>query len=208
MTSAPAKPTIGLAGGIGSGKSKVADLLGQLGACVINSDAENRRQLESDEVRGVLESWWGSRVLDERGRVDRRRVAEIVFADAAERQRLEGLLHPRIDAARRKHAAAAQDDPAVRAIVIDAPLLFEAGLDRDCDAVIFVDAPLAVRQARVMATRGWPPDELRRREDSQMPLDSKRVRADYICINDSDEAALARQVEIIFRQIVSRNKPE
>lgn len=199
---ASGKATIGLAGGIGSGKSKVAELLGRLGCLVISSDAVNREQLATPEVRDTLAAWWGSQILDERGQVDRRRVAEIVFADAAERRRLEQLLHPRIEAARRRVMEAAQTDPSVRAFVIDAPLLYEAGLDQVCRAVIFVDAPQAVREARVRATRGWSAGELHRREASQMDLEAKKARADHVCVNDSDEAELAARVERILNEIV------
>jgi dephospho-CoA kinase len=201
------KPVIGLAGGIGAGKSRVAGLLESLGAHVIRSDEVNQQELEHAEVRRTLSAWWGPAVLDSRGRVDRGRVADIVFNDPEQRRRLESLLHPRIEANRRRQMEAAARDPRVRAVVIDAPLLYEAGLDAVCDCVIFVEAPAELRAARVAAGRGWSKAELERREKSQRPLDIKRSKADYICVNDSDERTLSEQVKTIFQQIVASHSP-
>ena len=118
-----AKPVIGLAGGIGAGKSTVAQMLGDRGARVIDSDRIAREELDHPDVRVVLRHWWGDSVCGPQGRVDRGRVADIVFPDAAERKRLEGLIHPRVAARRREQIAAARSDPAVRMIVLDLSLI-------------------------------------------------------------------------------------
>src|SRR5262249_1514299 len=120
------KPIIGLSGGIGAGKSEAARLLSEMGADVIDSDAISRRALDSEEVIGLRGTWWGPAVVTADGRADRRRIADIVFADEAQRQRLEVLLHPRVAAERNRRIEAAERDPGVRAIVIDSPLLYEA----------------------------------------------------------------------------------
>ncbi len=200
------RPVVGLSGGIGSGKSAVAGILAELGAAVINSDELNRQELEEQEVRDALASWWGPGVLGPDGRIDRSAVARIVFADEAQRHRLEGLMHPRIEKRRAALTARYELDPRIRMIVIDAPLLYEAGLDRQCDAVIFVDAPRELRLARVRETRGWSDAELERREKNQQPLEMKRARANYTCTNNSDLDDLRRQVESIFSRIVASSE--
>ena len=168
-----------------------------------DSDALARAALQDPSIKQTLVEWWGAVVLDASGAVDRSEVAHIVFADHAERRRLEALTHPWIEARRRADWA---DPPAhTRALVLDAPLLFEAGLDAQCDAVIFVDTPGDVRVRRV-AARGWDEAELRRREESQMPLDEKRSRADHVLQNTGDLDALRTEVERILSDIIESHR--
>jgi dephospho-CoA kinase len=199
------KPTIGLAGGIGSGKSTVASILEELGARVICSDRLNHEELDSPEVLRQLREWWGEHVLTAEGRADRAAIRELVAGDPQARVRLEQLVHPRIAARRRELMEEYTADPAVKAVVWDSPLLFEAGLAGQCDRVIFVEATREVRLARVMQDRGWTPEDLERLEKSQKPLDYKRDRADYRVVNNSDNQGLRRQVSDIFSRILSGN---
>lgn len=194
---------IGVAGGIGAGKSAVAAALADLGCIVIDSDKEARALLTRDDVKRELVSWWGPSVLDERGEVDRSAVARIVFSDEAQRRRLEGLTHPMLRTNRERVKALARERGAP-AVVLDAPLLFEAGLDAECDAVIFVDAPREVRLDRVVASRGWDEAELDRREKSQWPLEDKRSRSDYVVRNDRGTASLREAVARILDDILTR----
>lgn len=197
-------PVIGLAGGIGSGKSTVADILERLGCVVSRSDREGRAALRDPEIRDTLVVWWGPSMLDGDGAIDRQRVAEIVFSDRAERDRLEKLTHPWIEARRRDLFAAASPD--APAFVIDAPLLFEAGVNEECDAVIFVEAGRDERIRRVRTDRGWTEREARRREDSQLPLDVKRSGADYVIRNDGDLSALETQVRTVLETIIETRR--
>jgi dephospho-CoA kinase len=192
---------IGTAGAIGAGKSRVAAEFGRLGAVVIDSDREAKHALDRPEVRDALASWWGPRVLGADGRVDRKAVAEIIFADPAERRRLEELVHPIV---RRSRVAAIQEATLARApaVVIDAPLLFEAGVDAECDVVVFVDAPADVRRRRVRESRGWDNAELARREAHQLDPAEKRRRSAYVLNNDGDEAAVAHRAAGIYRAIL------
>ncbi|GMU20250.1 MAG: dephospho-CoA kinase [Phycisphaerae bacterium] len=197
------KPIIGLAGGIGSGKSTVAAILEELGSAVIASDRLNHEELDEPEVLSCLREWWGDTVVGPDGRANRAILRQIVAGDAAARQRLERLVHPRI--ARRREALTRRyaDDPAIRAIVWDSPLLFEAGLDRQCDWIVFVDAPRDTRLGRVLQKRGWTPEDLDRLEKSQKPLDIKRDRAHYRVTNNSDFESLHRQVQEVFSRILA-----
>jgi dephospho-CoA kinase len=194
-------PVIGLAGGIGAGKSIVAAALGDLGCVVIDSDAQAKTVLERPEVRDELVRWWGRGVMGADGGIDRKAVAKIVFADERERKRLEALVHPLVRVKRAELARAARDSGAA-AVVVDAPLLFEAGVDAECDAVIFVDAPREIRLARVRARSGWDDAELERREKSQWPLESKRARSDFVVVNDGPPDVLAARVASVLDQIL------
>jgi dephospho-CoA kinase len=99
---------------------------------------------------------------------------------------LEQLLHPWVDRARERAMSAAADDPQVLAFIWDTPLLFETGLNRQCDAVVFVETARALRLERLRTSRGWDAAELDRREKSQWPLDKKREMSDYVVVNTAD----------------------
>lgn len=199
---APSGPVvIGLAGGIGAGKSHVAKVLGDLGCVVSDSDALAKAALQEPGVRGELAAWWGPGVLDDQGRVDRARVGAIVFADPAQRRRLEALVHPRVHAARARQMQEARARGAP-ALVIDAPLLFEAGVDAECDAVVFVECPAPVRRERVRA-RGWTDDELARREAAQLPLEEKRRRCRFVIDNDPARTDLPAQARRVLDEVLN-----
>ena len=195
------RPVIGLSGAIGAGKSAVAAILSEAGCVIADADLATRSILASKEAAETLASWWGRRVLAEDGSVDRSAVARIVFTDPAERRRLEGFVHPRVQADRADRFAAAP--PEAPALVVDAPLLFEAGLDAGCDHVVFVDCPRAIRLARVAEHRGWSDEELARREAAQWPLDRKRQRADSVLVNDADLASLRTKVLDLLKRILA-----
>ena len=199
------KPIIGIAGGIGSGKTFVAKLFGELGALVISSDEQVTDAYSDPEVRATLRSWWGDDVIRPDGEINRRLIGAKVFADPAERKRLEELLHPRVHAAReRAMAAAAANNPRVVAFVWDTPLLFETDLHQQCDAVVFVDAPLETRLARVAETRHWDAAELARRENSQWGLDRKRNFADYVISNTAGAEVARGQVQDVLSRILAK----
>ncbi len=197
-------PTLGICGGIGSGKSTVAAILAELGCVVCDSDAVAREALLDGAIRDEIVSWWGPGVLDESGEIDRGAVAKIVFVRPRQRQRLESLVHPWIETRRR--ALFEQAPPDAPALVIDAPLLFETGLDRECDAVIFVDTNRDRRVARLTGSRGWNEAELTKREKSQLSLDDKRARADYFVINNGDLDELSEQVRRILNELTQPHR--
>jgi dephospho-CoA kinase len=198
------KPVIGIAGGIGSGKTLVARLFGEFGALVISSDDQVTEAYRDAEVRRTLVDWWGADVIRPDGQINRSLIGAKVFADPAERKRLEALLHPRVQAARARAMAAAADDPRVVAFVWDTPLLFETALHRECDAVVFVDAPLQTRLARVTQTRNWDAAELARRENSQWGLDRKRDFADYVISNTAGVDVARGQVQDVLSRILAK----
>lgn len=173
---------IGLAGGIGSGKSAVAASFARQGCAVIDSDAEAKEALQRPDVRDTMVSWWGPAILTPAGTVDRAAIARVVFADPLQRGRLEGLIHPLIRRTRESAQAEARL-AGTPAIVYDAPLLFEVGLDALCDAVVFVECPRDERLRRVSVSRGWTESDLSRREAAQWPLDRKRIASTFTVNN-------------------------
>ncbi len=195
------KPAIGLLGGIGAGKSTVAQILASRGGAIIDSDRLGHEVLGDPEVVAILRQWWGSDVFGPDGRVDRGRVGAVVFDQPKELKRLEELLYPRIGERRAVLSAKYQADPVVTVIVLDAPKLLEVGLDAECDALIFVDAEWPVRVRRVAEARDWTEEELRRREKLQKPLDMKKARADHVVVNQAGVDALRSQVERVLSQV-------
>jgi dephospho-CoA kinase len=211
MTSAPlaTRPIVlGIAGGIGSGKSAVAAAFARLGCVVIDSEVRARAALDRPDVRETLVSWWGTGILTPDGRIDRASVSKIVFLDPEQRKRLEALVHPIV---RQDRAAMISDlqssgGPGVRGrqiVIIDAPLLFEVGLDAECDAVVFVDAPREQRLARVAQTRGWSEAELHRREAAQLPVEQKRARSRFLVNNSSTLADIDAQARAVLDQVLA-----
>lgn len=210
-------PIVGLAGGIGSGKSAVARLLAERGAVVSDSDAQARALLKEPGIAAILTRWWGTSILGPDKRPDRANVAALVFADPAQRKRLEELIHPILHSQRKAALLAARKaDPQPPLFVIDAPLLFEAGLDKECDAVIFVDAPRPVRLARVTKTRHWDEAELTRREAAQLPLAAKQARSTFTIDNSIgggggegegegpvDDSHINRQLDALWPSLIA-----
>jgi dephospho-CoA kinase len=196
------KPIIGIVGGIGSGKSFIAGLFGELGCVVIDSDAQVRAAYEQPAVRQTLREWWGEGVFRADGSIDRRAIAARVFTDPRERGRLEGLIHPLVREARLAEMKKYASDPQCLAFVWDTPLLFETGSNRECDVVVFVDAPLDLRLERVGRGRRWEAAELHRRENLQWPLDRKREMSDIVLRNAADVGEARGQVRDVFSRIL------
>lgn len=198
VTAAPPPFILGLSGGIGAGKSTAARILADLGAHVIDFDALAQAALDDPRVRSTLAQWWGDAILSKStSTIDRAAVASRVFNNPDERRRLESLIHPivwRTKAQAQAEAVAAGKPLAV----MDAPLLFEAGLDRECDAVLFIDADREIRLERVRHTRGWDDAELHRRETAQFPVPDKMARSRFVVQNNASPAELALAIRRIL----------
>jgi len=195
------KPIIGLVGGIGSGKSFVAQFFAEEDCMVIDSDAAVGEAYQRFLVREKLRQWWGPSVLLPNGQVNRKEIARIVFNDQEQRRRLEAMIHPIVAELRDEQMRRGADDASVKAYVWDTPLLLEAGLGGQCDAIVYIDAPEAERIERVRQARGWDEAELRRREKLQIPLDKKLDMANDIVRNT---AGADEEVRNQVRKVLSR----
>ncbi len=186
---------VGLAGGVGSGKSTVAAFFRNWGARVLDADAIGHRVIEQPGVKARLVRAWGPGIL--RGaRVDRSRLAREAFRSRDTARRLNRLVHPGILREIRRRIARARGW-----VVLDAPLLFEAGAHRLCDRVVFVDAPRDLRHRRA-AARGWTPAEAARRERFQWPLARKKSMADYVIDNAGPKSRTTDQARKIRDDIL------
>lgn len=170
---------------------------------VIDSDQQAREAYVDPEIRQSLRKWWGDAVFRTDGSINRSAIAGLVFQNPSERIRLEQLLHPWIDRARRRLMEEHANDPQVLAFVWDTPLLIETGLNAQCDAIVYVDAPDAVRWKRVSELRKWNEEEWRRREKLQRPLDMKRKISEYVIVNTADADAASVDVRGQVREILS-----
>jgi dephospho-CoA kinase len=201
--------TIGLIGGVASGKSLVAQMLVELGAGLLDADRTGHGVLSDDaDVHEELRRRWGDAVFTSQSEVDRRAIASRVFgagqSAAEDRRFLEDLLHPRIaerlNAQRRVYLAQGR-----AAVVLDAPLLLEAGWQPMCDLVLMVDASRETRLARAR-TRGWSESQFDQREAAQLPVDEKRRAAHVIINNDGSEQALHDKVRDFWQCHVVQNQ--
>jgi dephospho-CoA kinase len=187
--------SIGLTGGVGSGKSTVAQLLAEHGAVVIDADAIAREVVEpgADGLRAVAAEF-GPTALTAEGRLDRSALADLVFHDPQARLRLNAILHPRIAA----HTAEIMASLPPDAIVVhDVPLLVENDLAGAYELVMVVEADRRLRLERLEA-RGMPPEEARRRMAAQATDAERRAVADVVVRNHGDRADLASQVDEIW----------
>jgi dephospho-CoA kinase len=198
------KPTIGLTGGIASGKSTVARVLSDLGVGVVDADQIAREVVAagSEGLREVVAAF-GPEVLAQDGALDREKLAARVFEDEAARLQLQSITHPRIgrSSAERIAALHASNAPYV---VYDAPLLVEVGAHKGLDALIVVAADEANQVARALARGGMPEAETRRRIAAQFPLARKIEVADYVIHNDGSLADLERRAREVHAQIAQR----
>jgi dephospho-CoA kinase len=203
LSTSPKKPIIGLTGTIGAGKTEVGKILADLGCAVISADALAHQILEEAPAKEFITNNFGPGVLDADGRVNRKKIGELVFSDAAKLRLLEGFIHPEVKRRQAVLIDGFQADSEKKAIVLDVPLLIESGLKHLCDWVILVDADREIRQKRVGQSRGWSKEELARREKFFYSICLKRSVADAIVYNNSTIEACRQQVETILSRIIS-----
>lgn len=190
---------VGLVGGIGSGKSRVAAAFAARGARVVSGDDLAHEALRQPEVKEQIAGRWGRDVFDDKGEVARGRLAAVVFKDPEERRALEAMVHPWIRSRIRQQVEEARRDPALRLVVLDAAIMLEAGWNGICDRLVFIDAPKEERLRRVAGQRGWTAADLEARERAQLPLTAKAARADHALDNSGSLERLGRQVDELLR---------
>ena len=196
--------TLGITGGPATGKSLVARGFSRLGAALIDADVIAREVVEpGTRVFKAVVRAFGQSVLRPDGTLDRKALGRIVFADYERLAELTALTHPEILRIIRARIAALKEEDSVPLIVVDAPLLFESGLDADMDkvAVVFVEEDEQVR--RLMARNGVDRKSALRLIESQMPLEEKKARADFIIDNNGTPEETLKQVEEIYKSLLT-----
>jgi dephospho-CoA kinase len=190
---------LGLTGGIGSGKSMVALMFAQLGADVIDADQLARDVVEPGQpALQEIVATFGRDVLMPDGRLNRGKLAGIIFADPAARAKVNAITHPRIREQMDAEVAARGSGPGV--LILDIPLLYENARADTVEKVIVVWVDPETQLRRLTERDGLTIDEARKRVGAQMPLDAKRARADHVIDNSASRESTRRQVEAIYRR--------
>lgn len=193
---------VALTGGIGAGKSLVANYLFTLGAQVIDADQLSRSAIERgsagfDEVIAAF----GDAILKD-GDIDRRALGELIFNDPEKRKLLEGIIHPRVQQALAEARKRLSDD---EILVYEIPLLVETNAASKFDLVITVEAPLENRIKRLKA-RGLYQSEIEKRIANQVTPEARRAIANIVIENDGNEEDLLRKVEAIWEELNAPSK--
>lgn len=195
---------IGLTGGIASGKSTVAKLLADKGAIVVDADLLARAVVEPGQpALAELVARFGAAILTAEGRLDRKRLGAIAFADPDARADLGRITHPRIGAASARAIADASERGA-QVVFYEAALLVENRAHAGLAGLIVVAATAEVQQQRLMARDGITGDEARQRITAQAPLSAKLAAATWVVTNDGDPDELAQQVDAIVAEIEAK----
>lgn len=189
---------VGLTGGIGSGKSRVADFFVECGAALVDTDAiAHELTAPGGEAMPELIAAFGSGIVDARGALDRSAMRQRVFAAPEERQRLEAILHPQIRRLADERCRAATAPYVILAV----PLLIESGSYRQrCKRILVVDCPEELQIARVMARNGLSADDVRAIMPTQATRQQRLLAADDIIANDSDLATLEQRVKALHEK--------
>jgi len=202
----PARPflLVGLTGGIATGKSMVDTALRELGARIIDADVLAREVVEPGEpALAEIAAEFGPGALGPDGRLDRKALGAIVFADPERRRKLEAMTHPRI----RERFLAMLETLAAQGfrglVVFDAPVMIESGNYRNMDKLVVVITDEPTQVARLMARDGIGRDEALRKIASQMPLAEKAKLADYVIDNSGARDATAAQVRRVHEALLA-----
>jgi dephospho-CoA kinase len=191
---------IGLTGGVGSGKSTVATMLRELGAVVVDADEASHAVYEpgTPGFEAVVGEFGDYYVSD--GHIDRQRLGELIFKDAASRRRLNAIVHPLVRdwmAARTVEAA----EKGVEVVIQDVPLLFENGLEPLFSSVVLVYVPEEMQLARLVEGRGFTPERARAVIATQVPIEEKRRRAHIVIDNSGTPEQTRAQVEQLWARL-------
>ena len=192
---------VGLTGGIGAGKSTVAQMLADRGAVVIDADRIARDVVEpGTPTLAKLVERFGPEILQADGSLDRPALAQVAFVDDATRKELEAITHPAIGEEFLRRVA---DAPPDAVVVHDVPLLVESTRGFEYAAVIVVEAPIEMRLDRLEA-RGVPRDDARRRIDLQATDEDRRKVATWVVDNGGDLGQLGKQIAGIWTELEGR----
>ena len=197
---------IGLTGGIASGKSTAARLLGDLGAPVIDADQLAREAVRpGTEALDAIVAAFGDDVLQADGSLDREALGKRVFADPEARRTLEWIVHPEVRRLTRLKLHALKESGA-RVVFYMAPLLIEAGADTLCDEIWVVDLDEATQLQRVTARDGMSREEARQRMKAQMPPAEKAGRGDVVIDNRGSIEKLAKRLKVLWKKEMGKQK--
>ncbi len=197
---------VGLTGGIGSGKSEVSRRLAARGAVILDADVASRAVV-APGTPGLarIAAAFGAEVIGPDGALDRERLGAIVFADPAQRERLNAIVHPLVREWMRAGDRAAADSGRDGLVVVhDVPLLAEGGRRGDFNLVVVVDVPPELQVERLVSQRGMAADQARARMGAQATRQQRLAVADVVIDNSGSLADLDRQVAEVWAELESR----
>jgi dephospho-CoA kinase len=196
------KNIIGIMGGIASGKSAVAKQLAKRGCAVIDADEMAKQFLRNKEVKKQLRCSFGREIFDAGGRVNRKKLAEKVFANTATVKAVNAIIHPKVLEKTEQLIRKYRRQSAVKAIVLDMPLLAEVGWNKRCDKLIFVRCDGRIRLKRAQKKGILEKNELKKRENFQISLD-KKARLAHYTVENNDLSEMIRQIGKLFPALIS-----
>ncbi|CAH8716042.1 dephospho-CoA kinase [Paenibacillus thiaminolyticus] len=192
---------IGLTGGIASGKSTVSRLLVERGALLVDADRIAREiVLPGSPALDQIADRFGADMLLPDGSLDRKRLGNVVFSDAAKRKALEEITHPAIRQEMMTQMRRLEEEHPQSLVVVDVPLLYESGLTDRFEEIVVVYVPRAIQLERLMRRDGLTEAEASERLLSQWDIEKKRERADYVIDNSKGMEETRQQVEQFWLQ--------
>jgi dephospho-CoA kinase len=197
--------SVGLTGGIGSGKSEVARRFAERGAGLVDADRIAREVVRAGTpgFDRVVEEF-GAEYVGPDGELDRERLGRTVFADESARQRLNAIVHPLVGDRVFELLAQAERELPDGVLVNDVPLLVEGGLMNRYDVIVVVDVPLELQVERLVAKRGMTESDARSRIAAQATRDQRLAVADYVIDNTGDLTALDCRVSDVWAELLAR----
>jgi dephospho-CoA kinase len=184
---------IGLTGGIGSGKTIIAEIFQKLGIPVFNADAEAATITKEPEILSALVKLLGNKIIGTDGLLNRSVMRDIIFHDQVSREKVNHLIHPLV---RKKFRQWCELQSSVPFIIEEAAILFESGASVGLDKVIVVSAREKIRLDRVMKRDGVGEQVVKKIMDSQMNESEKKAKADFIIFNDEEHLVIPQVISI------------
>lgn len=190
---------LGLTGGIGTGKSTVANMLKEKGIPVVDTDLISREVIEYPEIIEKIKLEISNEVFDFNNKLDRKKMSEIVFENQEKLKKLNKIMHPEIlkkmwdevEKLKKNH----------KIIVLDIPLLFEINMEKEVDKILLIYASKEIQLKRIMERDGRTREEAVKIISSQMPLYKKREKSDYIIQNNDSLEKLEKNLDKIVQKL-------
>lgn len=189
---------VGLTGGIASGKSTVSKMFKELGAEIIDADIKAKEISQREDVVSEIKNIFGNKILDEKGKIDRNKIKEIVFSDKEKLKMLNNLIHPKVMEEFKKIKENADKNDI---IIFDIPLLFETGMDKMCDKIMLVFVDINTQIKRMIERDNITEELAVKIINSQMSLDEKLKKSEIHIENNGTLENLREKAENIYREL-------